>query len=133
MALSASLQHLGEQFDNPGALVLADALDAATAEYLNKARSPSRIVGELDNRGSAFYLTLYWARALGEQTADPALADRFGPVAEALGERTEQILTELDQAQGQPQDVGGYYRPDISSASAAMRPSATLNGVIEEL
>jgi len=131
MALAASLQHLGEQFDNASARVLGDALDAATAEYLNNARSPERDVHKLDNRGSTFYLTLYWARALAAQTADPALAQRFAPVAAALSENETQILAELNGAQGAPQDIGGYYMPDQAKADAALRPSATLNAIID--
>jgi isocitrate dehydrogenase len=131
MALAASLQHLGEQFGNSGARVLGDALDEATAAYLDNARSPSRKVHELDNRGSSFYLALYWARALAGQTTDPGLADRFLPVADALSSGEERILSELDAAQGSPQDIGGYYRPDSERAAAAMRPSATLNEIID--
>jgi len=131
MALAASLQHLGEHFDNPGARVLGDALDTATAGYLDNARSPSRKVNELDNRGSTFYLTLYWAQALATQTTDPALAERFGPIAAALLESEEQIVEELNQVQGPAQDVGGYYLPDEARADAALRPSATLNSIIE--
>jgi isocitrate dehydrogenase len=131
MALSASLQHLGESFDNPGARVLGDALDRATARYLENSRSPSRKVKELDNRGSTFYLTLYWAQALAEQSADPALAKRFAPVAQALADSEGQIVEELNAAQGPPQDIGGYYLPDPVRAGAAMRPSRTLNGIID--
>ncbi|MEX0891598.1 MAG: NADP-dependent isocitrate dehydrogenase [Gemmatimonadota bacterium] len=131
MALSASLEHLGEKFDNAGARVLADALGAATADYLEHARYPSRKVGEIDNRGSTFYLTLYWARALAEQQTDAALAARFAPVAAALADNEERIMAELNGAQGSPQDNGGYYMPDPERAGAAMRPSATLNGIID--
>ena len=131
MALAASLQHMGERFDNAGARVLADALDVATARYLNDARSPSRKVHELDNRGSTFYLTLYWARALAEQQTDAELAERFGPVAAALAEDEEKIISELDGAQGSVQDMGGYYMLDGHQAAAAMRPSETLNGIID--
>jgi len=130
MALAASLQHLGESFDNPGALVLADALEKATASYLKNARSPSRKVHELDNRGSTYYLTQYWARALASQTADPALAQRFSPVAEALEEKEEVILAELNGAQGEPQDIGGYYKPDFDLATAALCPSGILNEAV---
>ncbi|HSM61275.1 MAG TPA: NADP-dependent isocitrate dehydrogenase, partial [Longimicrobiales bacterium] len=133
LALAASLQHLGEKFDNAGARVLADALDAATARYLENARSPSRAVHELDNRGSTFYLTLYWAGALAEQGGDPALAEVFGPVAAALAENEGRIVSELNTAQGSPQDIGGYYLPDPDLVAAAMRPSATLNGIIDGL
>ncbi|MEE2899555.1 MAG: NADP-dependent isocitrate dehydrogenase [Gemmatimonadota bacterium] len=131
MALGASLRHLGDLFDNVGARVLGDALDTATARYLQEARTPSRRVGELDNRGSAFYLTLYWAQALADQEADAELAARFGPVAEALGGGEQVIVGELNEAQGSPQDMGGYYMPDVDRVAAAMRPSATLNAIIE--
>jgi isocitrate dehydrogenase len=131
MALGASLQHLGEQFDNVGARVLGDALDEATAQYLHDARSPSRKVNEIDNRGSTFYLTLYWARALARQDADAGLAERFGPVARALEDDEERIVAQLDAAQGPAQDLGGYYMPDADRAGAAMRPSPTLNGIID--
>ena len=130
MALAASLQHLGEKFGNPGARVLGDALDAATAQYLNNSREPSRKVHELDNRGSTFYLTLYWAQALAAQTADAPLAERFTPVAAALSENEERIVAELNGAQGAPQDIGGYYMPDTDQAGSAMCPSPTLNGII---
>jgi isocitrate dehydrogenase len=133
LALAASLQHLGETFDNPRALELGEALDTATATYLQNARSPSRKVHEIDNRGSTYYLARYWARALADQTANAALAERFAPVAEALEDNEETILAELDGAQGEPQDLGGYYLPDPERAAAAMRPSATLNGIIEAI
>jgi len=133
MALAASLQHLGERFDNAAARVLADALDRATARYLQEARSPGRDVHELDNRGSTFYLTMYWAEALAAQSEDAALAKRFGPVAAALGEAERTILSELDAAQGAPQDLGGYYRPDPERAARAMRPSGTLNRIIDSI
>ena len=130
MALAASLQHLGEQFDNKGATVLAEALDAGTAHYLDNARLPSRKVHELDNRGSMFYLSLYWAQALAAQKSDTELAERFRPVATALEKNEKQILSELDDAQGSPQDLGGYYMPDIDRATAAMCPSETFNRII---
>ncbi len=133
MALAASLQHLGERFDNAGARVLSDALDAAIASYLENARSPSAKVHELDNRGSTFYLTLYWARSLAEQKADRSLAERFAPVATALTENEARIVAALNASQGSPQDIGGYWMPDATRASAAMRPSATLNAIIESL
>jgi isocitrate dehydrogenase len=131
MALAASLQFLGEEFDNAGARVLADTLDQATARYLQEGREPARKVGQTDNRGSTFYLTLYWAQALAAQTADPALAERFRPVAEALTADEEKIAGELIAAQGSPQELGGYYMPDPKLADAAMRPSGTLNRVID--
>ncbi len=133
MALGASLQHLGESFNNAQARGLGEALDSAVASYLRNARSPSRVVHELDNRGSTFYLALYWARALADQTTNPALAEHFAPIATALEENEETILEELNGAQGPPQDVGGYYKPDFDKASAAMRPSPTLNGIIAEI
>ncbi len=131
MALAASLQHLGEEFDNPGARVLGNALDTATAGYLDNSRGPSRKVKELDNRGSTFYLTLYWAQALAAQDVDAALAKRFGPIAAALEEHEEEIVLELNDAQGSPQDVGGYFMPDVERVASAMRPSATLNRIID--
>ena len=131
MALAASLQHLGEEFDNPGARVLGDALDTATAGYLDNSRGPSRKVKELDNRGSTFYLTLYWAQALAAQGVDGALANRFGPIAAALEEHEVKIVSELNDAQGAPQDVGGYFMPDVQRVASAMRPSATLNRIID--
>ncbi|MDH3205552.1 MAG: NADP-dependent isocitrate dehydrogenase [Gemmatimonadota bacterium] len=130
MALAASLQHLGEQFDNDAARALGDTLDSATAQYLEQAREPSRKVHELDNRGSTFYLTLYWAQSLAERS-EGGLADRFGPVASALAQNESRILEELDAAQGKPQDLGGYYQPDSSRAAAAMRPSKTLNAIVD--
>lgn len=114
-----------------GARALSDALDAATARYLENARSPSRVVHELDNRGSTFYLTLYWAQALAGQEKDPELAERFGAVAKELEENEETILAELNGAQGEMQDLGGYYLPDPAKVSAAMRPSETLNRIVE--
>ena len=133
MALGVSLRHLDERFGNPGARILGEALDAAVTRYLEESRSPSRKVHELDNRGSTFYLTLYWARALADQEEDPALAARFRPVAQALAENEEKILDELNAAQGPPQELGGYFRPDPELAARAMRPSATLNRILDGL
>jgi isocitrate dehydrogenase len=132
MALAASLQHLGEQFGNRGALLLGEALDEATASYLNNARSPGRKVHQMDNRGSTFYLTLYWAQALAEQDADSEMAKRFAPVAAALIEHEATIVAELNDAQGAAQELGGYYMPDFNRTDAAMRPSGTLNAIIDE-
>lgn len=131
MALAASLQHLAQRFDAPVAATLGDTLDQAVAHYLDHARSPSRKVGELDNRGSSFYLALYWAEALAAQSADAALAARFAPVAQALAAAQNQIVSELNAAQGSPQQIGGYYHPDAALAGAAMRPSPTLNTLID--
>ena len=133
MALAASLQHLGERFGNSAAAVLGNALDDAVAGYLHHARSPSRKVGELDNRGSTFYLMLYWAEALAGQTADPRLAARFATLARELGEQADAILAELNAAQGAAQHLGGYYHPNADRATAAMCPSPTLNAAIERL
>jgi isocitrate dehydrogenase len=131
LALAASLQHLGEKFDNPAARILGETLDKATAEYLENGRSPSRKVNEIDNRGSTFYLALYWAQALAEQGSDERLAQHFGALATALSDNEARILEELNGAQGAPQDVGGYYQPDERLASDAMRPSATFNGILD--
>jgi isocitrate dehydrogenase len=133
LALAASLDHLGEHFDNAGARLLGETLDQATAKLLINQKAPSRKVHELDNRGSQFYLALYWAEALAAQDADPALAERFGPVAEALAASEATIVDELNAAQGPPQDLGGYYRPDPDRTTAAMRPSPTYNAILDGL
>ncbi|MBW3628417.1 MAG: NADP-dependent isocitrate dehydrogenase [Gemmatimonadetes bacterium] len=133
MALAASLQHLGEQFDNAGARVLAETLDTATARYLTEGREPARKVGQIDNRGSTFYLTLYWAQALAAQQADAALAERFRPIAEEMTASESTIAAELIGAQGSPQELGGYYMPDPERTAAAMRPSETLNRIIDAI
>jgi isocitrate dehydrogenase len=130
LALAASLDHLGEHFDNAGARLLGETLDQATAKLLIERKAPSRVVHELDNRGSHFYLALYWAQALAAQTTDIALAKRFAPVAEALAAKEEKIVAELAAAQGPAQDLGGYYRPDSERVERAMRPSATFNEII---
>ena len=130
-ALGASLEHVAATFDNPRAGVLADTLDEAIGLFLDNNKSPARKVGEIDNRGSHFYLALYWARALAAQTRDAALAARFAPVAAALSENEERINAELIGAQGKEQDLGGYYQPDPAKVAAAMRPSATLNRIID--
>ncbi|EDM75477.1 isocitrate dehydrogenase (NADP) [Plesiocystis pacifica SIR-1] len=131
LALAVSLEHLGSKFGHASARVLGKALDAATTQYLLQNKSPSRKVNELDNRGSHFYLAMYWAQALAAQTEDAGLADRFAPVAAALTENEAKIVEELNGAQGPAQDVGGYYMPDDALAYAAMRPSATLNAIID--
>jgi len=133
LALAASLEHLGEHFDNAGARLLGRTLDEATAKVLENRRSPSRKVHELDNRGGHFYLALYWAHALATQSEDPALAERFEPVAEALATNEAKIVEELNAAQGPAQDIGGYYKPDEALTNAAMRPSPTLNDVIDRI
>ncbi|GAB6195331.1 NADP-dependent isocitrate dehydrogenase [Lysobacter xanthus] len=133
LALAASFEHTANRTGNARAQVLADALDAANARILDENRSPARKVGELDNRGSHFYLAQYWAQALAAQTADAELAARFAPVAKALTENEAQILRELVEVQGRPVEIGGYYQPDLGKLAAAMRPSATLNAVIDGL
>ena len=133
MALAASLQHLGEQFDTAGARVLAETLDDATARYLKEGREPARKLGQIDNRGSTFYLTLYWAQALAAQDEDAALKARFAPLAEALAGHEAAIVAELNGVQGRAVDIGGYYRPDMARVTAAMRPSATFNGALASL
>jgi isocitrate dehydrogenase len=133
LALAASFEHLGEHFDNPGAKILGRTLDDATAKLLENRKAPSRKVHELDNRGSQFYLAMYWAEALAAQTEDPALAARFRPVAEAMAAAESKIVDELNGAQGPAQDLGGYYKPDEARTNAAMRPSATLNAIIAGL
>ncbi|MCB0963875.1 MAG: NADP-dependent isocitrate dehydrogenase, partial [Acidimicrobiales bacterium] len=130
LALAESLDHLAGFADNPGAKVLADALGSATERFLDEGRSPSRKVGELDNRGSHYYLARYWAEALAAQTDDPALAERFAPVAEALVAGEDAIVGELNGVQGSPVELDGYYVPDEAKATAAMRPSPTLNAAI---
>lgn len=132
LALAASLEHLARVSDEPRAKVLADALDAATGRVLEEGRSPSRKSGELDNRGSHAYLALYWAQAMATQTDDEALATRFTPLASALAENIDQIAQELAAVQGAPVDIGGYYRPQGALADTAMRPSATLNALIDK-
>ncbi|MFA9444519.1 NADP-dependent isocitrate dehydrogenase [Egicoccus sp. AB-alg6-2] len=132
LALTVSFEHLAQQFDNAGAQVLADTLDRAVGTLLEEGRSPSRKVGELDNRGSHFYLALYWARELAGQNTDPELAATFAPLAEALGAKEATIVDELNAAQGDPVDIGGYYWVDRDAVTAAMRPSATFNRILTE-
>ncbi|QNF93465.1 NADP-dependent isocitrate dehydrogenase [Janibacter sp. YB324] len=130
-ALGASLEHLATHFDNPKAQVLADTLDTAIATFLEENKSPARKLGSIDNRGSHFYLALYWAQALAAQDTDAELKERFTRVAAELGDNEAKINDELIGAQGSPVDLGGYYKPDAAKASAAMRPSATLNAIID--
>jgi isocitrate dehydrogenase len=133
LALAASLEHLAKVGNNPVAKILADTLDQANAKFLESNKSPARKVGEIDNRGSHFYLALYWARALAAQTADKRIAERFTKIAKDLGDNEKKIDGELLAAQGKPQDVGGYYHPDDVKAAKAMRPSATLNAIIDAI
>ena len=133
LALAASLEHLGNTYDNPRAKVLANTLDQATGKFLDTNKSPSRKVGGIDNRGSHFYLTLYWAEALAAQADDAALQARFAPLAKALAENEATIVAELNAVQGKPVDIGGYYAPNPELTSKAMRPSNTLNAAIAKL
>ncbi|MFN3351152.1 NADP-dependent isocitrate dehydrogenase [Pseudorhodoplanes sp.] len=133
LALGASLEHLAQTYKNEKAQVLADALDTAIGKILDNNRSPARKVGELDNRGTHFYLALYWAQALAAQTKDKELQARFKPLAETLEKNEAKINAELIAAQGKPVDTGGYYLPDPEKTSAAMRPSATLNAALAAL
>jgi len=131
LALAASLEHLAVIGNNARAQSLADALDLATGRLLDENRSPARRVGQLDNRGSHFYIALYWAQALAAQTTDAELAALFAPVAASLADNEQVIVAELNAVQGSPADIGGYYFPDPALVSAVMRPSATFNGVID--
>lgn len=131
LALQASFEHLAQTQGNKKAQILADALDAANAKFLATDKSPARKVGQIDNRGSHFYLAMYWAEALANQSADAEIAAKFAPVARAMQENEAKINEELIGAQGKPQDVGGYYHPNTEKADAAMRPSATLNGIVD--
>jgi isocitrate dehydrogenase len=133
LALAASLEHLAKVGNNQVAKILADTLDQANAKFLESNKSPARKVGEIDNRGSHFYLALYWAQALAAQTADKKIAERFTKIAKDLGDNAAKIDQELLAAQGKPQDVGGYYHPNDEKASKAMRPSATLNRIIDAI
>ncbi|MEV7644482.1 MULTISPECIES: NADP-dependent isocitrate dehydrogenase [Actinomycetes] len=133
MALGASFEHLAVTTNNARAQVLADTLDAATGTFLLEDKSPKRKVGELDNRGSHFYLAKFWAEELSKQDKDAELAEAFSAVAKALGENEEAIVAELAEVQGKAVELGGYYRPDEAKTAAAMRPSATLNKALELL
>jgi isocitrate dehydrogenase len=133
LALAASLEHLGNSYDNSKALVLAETLDKATELVLENGKSPSRKVNEIDNRGSHFYLAMYWAQALADQEKDSQLKAIFEPVAKSLMENEEKIASELLEAQGKAVDLKGYYAPDEELRTQAMRPSATLNGIIDSI
>jgi isocitrate dehydrogenase len=133
LALAVSLEHFGEVNKNEKAQVLAETLDAATGKFLDNDKSPARKVGQVDNRGSHFYLALYWAQALAAQEKDAELKAIFSPIAEELTAKESDINAELIAAQGKPQDVGGYYKPNFDKASAAMRPSPTFNGILAKI
>ncbi len=130
LALGVSLEHYGEKNNNKKALVLADALDNATEKFLDNDKSPSRKVGELDNRGSHFYLALYWAQALAEQDKDTELKAIFNKIAKDLADNESKIIAELNAAQGSPQNIGGYYKPTDGLMAKAMRPSTTFNSIL---
>ncbi len=130
-ALVASFEHFGQVYNSDQAKLMAETLDQAIGEHLEHQRNPSRRVGELDTRGSHFYLALYWAQALAKQDKDPDLKARFAEVARQMEQNEAKIIQELADAEGQPVDIGGYYRPDHEKASRAMRPSATLNAIVD--
>lgn len=133
LALAASLEHLGNRYSNHGASVLASTLDQANGKFLDTNKSPARKVGELDNRGSHFYLAMYWAQALAAQNDDAALKARFGAIAQTLQEKEAVIVGELNGAQGKPVEIEGYYHPNLQLVSKAMRPSATFNAALAAL
>jgi isocitrate dehydrogenase len=133
LALAVSLEHLANTFHNQKARLLAVTLDQATAKFLDNNRNPARKVGQIDNRGSHFYLALYWAEALAAQDSDPELKERFAGVARKLGENEAKITAELIAAQGSPVDMGGYYHPDAAKTERAMRPSPTLNAIVDSI
>jgi isocitrate dehydrogenase len=133
LALAESLDHLARATNNAKAKVLADALHKANTKFLDSDKSPSRKAGELDTRGSHFYLALYWAQALAAQSQDTELRARFAKVAQQLGENEARIIAELNAAQRRPVDLGGYYRPNPDLVSKAMRPSATFNAIVDAI
>ncbi|UCJ15414.1 NADP-dependent isocitrate dehydrogenase [Pseudomonas sp. MM211] len=133
LALAASLEHLGNTYDNPKALVLSKTLDQATGQFLDTDKSPARKVGGIDNRGSHFYLALYWAQALAAQSEDAALQAQFAPLAKTLSDNEAKIVAELGAVQGKPAEIGGYYAPNKELTEKVMRPSATLNAALASL
>ena len=133
LALAVSLEHLGQTFNNPTALLLGETLDQATGRWLEEDKSPARVVGKLDNRGGHFYLALYWAQALASQTKDAALAAKFGTLAKALSEQEAQIVDEYNSSQGSAIDLGGYYRPDAAKCATAMQPSGIFTKLLANL
>jgi isocitrate dehydrogenase len=133
LALTVSLEHLANKYGNKRAQILSIALDKAVAKYLDNKRGPSRKAGEIDNRGSHMYLTQYWAEQLAEQNEDAGLKAKFAPIAEQLKSNEEKILQEIAAAEGKPTDIGGYYMPDDKLAAKAMRPSTTMNAIIDAI
>ena len=132
-ALVASFEHFGEVHKNDEAKLLAQTLDQAIGQHLENRRGPSRLVNEMDTRGSHFYLALYWAEALASQTEDPELQARFTEVVQQLAANEDRIVQELNDAQGQTIDIGGYYHPKVELAAKAMRPSPTLNSIVDAI
>ena len=128
-----SLEDLGLKTNNARAKLLAKTLDTATGKLLDNNKNPSPKTGQLDNRGSQFYLALYWAQALAEQAEDAALAKAFAPLAKTLADNEQKIVDELNAVQGKPVDIGGYYQPDMAKLAAIMRPSATFNAALAAL
>lgn len=133
LALAVSFEHLAQTTGNARAQVLADTLDRATGSFLEEDKSPSRRLGGIDNRGSHFYLALYWAQELAKQSDDAELAEAFSALAKTLTEQEQTIVAELIAVQGSATDLGGYYQPDPAKAAAVMRPSATFNEAVATL
>jgi isocitrate dehydrogenase len=133
LALAESFEHLADSLDNAGAKVLGEALNIATDRLLENNKSPQRKIGKLDNRGSHFYLTLYWAQILAEQNDNPELKQKFTKLAKALEDNEDKIVEELNSVQGDETDIGGYYLPDDEKANAAMRPSKTFNEALASI
>jgi isocitrate dehydrogenase len=133
LALAVSIDELARDTRNRKAQVLAEALDEANGQFLKNNKSPSRKVGELDNRGSHFYLAMYWANALAQQSADTGLQARFAVIAGLLKSNESKIIDELNASQGSAVDIGGYYHPDPALATSAMRPSTTFNNIIDSI
>jgi len=133
LALAVSIEDLGTKTGNARAQIVADALDKANGRILDNDKSPQRKVGELDNRGSHFYLAMYWARALADQTRDRELSATFARIAQQLEQQEKTIVSELNGVQGRPVEIGGYYHPDPAKTAAAMRPSATLNRIVDSM
>ena len=133
LALAVSLEHYGNVNNNSKAKVLATTLDEATGKFLEEDKSPSRKVGELDSRGSHFYLGLYWAQALAKQTEDAELKEAFTPIAAELTEKEALIIKELNEAQGKPVNIDGYYMPNVEKTKQAMQPSATFNSILAKI
>jgi isocitrate dehydrogenase len=133
LALAVSLEHLSEKYNNKKAQILAETLDQATDKYLENKKSPSRVVNELDNRGSHFYLSMYWSEALANQNKDASLKEIFTKITNSLKDNETKITKELIEAQGEKVDIGGYYVTDEKKMVNAMRPSSTFNGIIDSI